>query len=249
MALAGAGTWAQDARENPRGRLWLALGLAALAALVVVAAMVSVPHLGERLGLEGPPARRVEPTADAAPPLTLAPLPALTPVTTDPGGSVVDHTRFTSASLGGEGSFFVYLPAGYAASAQRYPVLYMLHGRNGHAEAFLEMGIQASLDGLIARHVIAPMIVVMVQDAPGPHNWRDYGSAPQRHLRRGSPGTRGPHVQDDPRARRPGDRGQLDGRVRVDERGAVLSAAVRGGGELARASSTTCTKNSAPTAR
>jgi hypothetical protein len=86
---------------------------------------------------------------------------------------VVDQARFASASLHGPGSFFIYLPAGYATAATRFPVLYLLHGRNGHAEAFLEMGIQASLDGLIARHVITPMIVVMLQDAPGPGNWRD----------------------------------------------------------------------------
>ena len=180
MALAGAGTWApgatSGAAENPRGRLWLFLGLAALVALVAVGAMLSVPRLGERLGLVGTPVERVEPVATAAPPQVLAPLPPLTAVHTDPGGSVVDHTSFASASLGGEGSFFVYLPSGYGTGAQRYPVLYLLHGRNGHAEAFLEMGIQSSLDGLISRHVIRPMIVVMVQDAPGPHNWRDYGA-------------------------------------------------------------------------
>ncbi len=179
MALAGAGSWAPGATgaaENPRGRLWLFLGLAALVALVAVGAMLSVPHLGERLGLGGPPAQHVEPVAAAVPPQTLTPLPVLTPVHTDAGGSVVGHTRFASASLGSEGSFFVYLPSGYATSTQRYPVLYLLHGRDGHAEAFLEMGIQGSLDGLISHDVISPMIVVMVQDAPGPNNWRDFGS-------------------------------------------------------------------------
>ena len=99
--------------------------------------------------------------------------PRFTPIR---AASVVEQARFHSASLGSEGSFFVYLPAAYATAARRYPVLYLLHGRNGHAEAFLEMGIQASLDGLISRHVIAPMIVVMVQDAPGLNNWRDLGT-------------------------------------------------------------------------
>ncbi len=88
----------------------------------------------------------------------------------------MEQGSFHSASLGSGGSFFVYLPAAYAHAAGRYPVLYLLHGRNGHADAFLEMGIQASLDGLISRHVIAPMIVVMVQDAPGLNNWRDLGT-------------------------------------------------------------------------
>ena len=95
------------------------------------------------------------------------------------------------------------------------------------------MGIQASLDGLIAHHVIAPMIVVMVQDAPGLNNWRDLGT---RHSE-----TYVVEVQElvdrmfrtDPHARRAGDRGQLDGRLRGDERCALEPAALRGRGELA----------------
>jgi enterochelin esterase-like enzyme len=174
FAGAGAGTWTEGVPERRRGRLWMILGLLALAA---VGLLLAVPHLGERLGLAG--ANRTESvaaTALSAPPQTLAPMPTPTTIHTDPGGSVVEQARFGSASLGAKGSFFAYLPAGYASGAQRYPVLYMLHGRDGHAEAFLEMGIQASLDGLISRHVIAPMIVVMVQDAPGLNNWRDLGT-------------------------------------------------------------------------
>ncbi|HTY97524.1 MAG TPA: alpha/beta hydrolase-fold protein [Solirubrobacteraceae bacterium] len=172
-ALAGAGSWAESAPQRRRGRLWLILGLVALAALVPV---LAIPHLGERLGLVGPAAEVVSPTAVELPPTMLAPLPALIPVHADPGGSVIEHARFHSASLGSEGSFFAYLPAGYQVSARRYPVLYLLHGRDGHAEAFLEMGIQASLDGLISKRVVEPMIVVMLQDAPGLNNWRDLGT-------------------------------------------------------------------------
>ncbi|HUH80474.1 MAG TPA: alpha/beta hydrolase-fold protein [Solirubrobacteraceae bacterium] len=174
--LAGAGTWtdAPRVRDSRHARLWLVLGLVALVAL---GAVIAAPSLGQHLGLAGrPTAEIVVDSVPAAPPQTPAPLPALTPIHTDAGGSVVEQARFASASLEGPGSFFVYLPAGYRAGAQRYPVLYLLHGRNGHAEAFLEMGIQASLDGLVSRHVIAPMIVVMVQDAHGPYNWRDFGS-------------------------------------------------------------------------
>ena len=66
--------------------------------------------------------------------------------------------------------------AGYASTTRRYPVLYMLHGRNGHAEAFLEIGIQSTLDRLVAAHAIPPMIVVMIQDRPGLANWRNIGT-------------------------------------------------------------------------
>ncbi len=172
-ALAGAGAWVGSARPNRRGRLWLLLGLLMLAA---AAAVVAVPGLRQRLGLAGEGREVVLPVPLTAPPQVSAPLPALTIVHLDAGGSLVEQAHFRSASLNGPGSFFAYLPAGYRGGTERYPVLYMLHGRDGHAEAFLEMGIQASLDGLIARHVIAPMIVVMLQDAPGPHNWRDYGA-------------------------------------------------------------------------
>ena len=116
-----------------------------------------------------------EPSATAAVPDLLPPLPALQPVSSDRAGSSIEWTSFQSSSLAGEGSFFVYLPAGYASTTRRYPVLYLLHGRNGHANAFLEIGIQRSLDRLIVARKIPPMIAVMVQDRPGLNNWRDLG--------------------------------------------------------------------------
>jgi S-formylglutathione hydrolase FrmB len=39
--------------------------------------------------------------------------------------------RFLSESLGVEKRYFAYLPAGYAESGSRYPVVYMLHGLGG----------------------------------------------------------------------------------------------------------------------
>src|SRR5205807_1685857 len=109
------------------------------------------------------------PTATAPPP------PALVPVSHDPAGSSIDRASYESAALGGEGSFLVYLPPGFASTSLHYPVLYLLHGQNGHATAFLEIGLQKSLDRLIAHHLISPMIAVMIQDRPGLENWRDLG--------------------------------------------------------------------------
>lgn len=172
-AFAGAGAWAGGARQSRRGRLWLLLGLLLL---VAAGTVVAVPGLRQGLGLAGEGSEVVVPVPLTAPPQVSAPLPTLSTVHVAASGSLVEQAHFQSASLNGPGSFFAYLPAGYRGGTDRYPVLYMLHGRDGHAEAFLEMGIQASLDGLISRHVIAPMIVVMLQDAPGPHNWRDYGA-------------------------------------------------------------------------
>jgi len=49
-----------------------------------------------------------------------------------------------------------------ASAAQRYPVLYLLHGNSQSAHAFLEIGLQGELDALIARHAIPPLIAVMI---------------------------------------------------------------------------------------
>ena len=168
LAGAGAGAWAAWRPGAPRGRLWLFLGLLGLAALGRRGARWPCPASAnasacgaESGGSRGAAASRRRRRRSRR-------CPRSAPIHTDAGGSVVEQARFALGFARRPGSFFAYLPAGYAAAAQRYPVLYLLHGRNGHAEAFLEMGIQASLDGLIARHVIAPMIVVMLQDAPGP---------------------------------------------------------------------------------
>jgi enterochelin esterase-like enzyme len=166
--------------QAERSRAWrLALGasLSALAAACVVTAL-GAPTALERLASAGAsaPARRVAKAATVAgPPDLLAPLPALRSISSDAAGSSIDWASFTSSSLAGEGSFFVYLPPGYSSTTRRYPVLYLLHGRDGHATAFLEIGIQESLDRLIADRAIPPMIAVMIQDRPGLNNWRDLG--------------------------------------------------------------------------
>jgi len=104
------------------------------------------------------------------------PLPALVPVSHDSAGSSIDQATFSSSALAGQGSFIVYLPPGYASTNRHYPVLYLLHSRDGHAAAFLEIGIQRSLDRLIAEGAIPPMLVVMIQDRSGLNNWRDIGT-------------------------------------------------------------------------
>jgi enterochelin esterase-like enzyme len=105
------------------------------------------------------------------------PLPRLVQVGTQASaGSSIDRASFASAALDGRGSFLVYLPPGFGADpALRYPVLYLLHGRNGHAAAFLEIGIQHALDRLIAKRAIPPLIAVMIQDLSGLQNWRNTG--------------------------------------------------------------------------
>jgi enterochelin esterase-like enzyme len=117
------------------------------------------------------------PRADTAiPPANqLPPLPHLQLLSRDAAGSSIEWTSFPSWSLPGNGSFYVYLPPGYSTTARRYPVLYMLHGRDGHAISFLEMGLQQDLDHLIAARQIPPMIVILVQDRSGLSSWHNVG--------------------------------------------------------------------------
>ena len=159
---------------------WLAIGalLSALAAACVVATLGG-PTAIERLssvGASAPASSAVQAATVVRPPDLLPPLPTLESISSDAAGSSIDRASFASSSLAAEGSFFVYLPPGYASTTRRYPVLYLLHGRNGHATAFLEIGIQESLDRLIADRAIPPMIAVMIQDRSGLNNWRDLGT-------------------------------------------------------------------------
>ncbi len=103
------------------------------------------------------------------------PLPALVPVSKDAAGSSIDSTTYSSAALHGDGLLYVYLPPAYASTNRHYPVLYLLDGNNQSATAFLQIGLQEELDQLIARHVIPPMIAVMIQGGPGSNNWRNTG--------------------------------------------------------------------------
>jgi S-formylglutathione hydrolase FrmB len=97
--------------------------------------------------------------------------PALVPVSHDSSGSAIDRVSFRSSALAGPGSFLVYLPPGYSR-ADRYPVLYLLHGQAGHATAFLEVGVQSALDRLISAGAIPPMVAVMIQDRNTLENWQ-----------------------------------------------------------------------------
>lgn len=104
------------------------------------------------------------------------PLPALVPVSHGSSGSAIDRVSFRSSALAGPGSFLVYLPPGYTR-ADRYPVLYLLHGQAGHATAFLEVGLQQTLDRLIERGAIPPMLAVMIQDRNTLENWQWHSAA------------------------------------------------------------------------
>ena len=146
--------------------------LAAIGALALGGSLTVDGILGTRAPSAALPVVR----AGSLVPPPAASLPGLVPLYRDSAGSLIERASFASSALAGRGAFLVYLPPGYAADPTlRYPVLYLLHGRNGHAAAFLEIGIQHALDRLIGAGAMPPVITVMVQDLGGLHNWRNIG--------------------------------------------------------------------------
>jgi len=78
-----------------------------------------------------------------------------------PHGTVVKRW-YDSPGLGKKRRMTIYLPPGYEASDQEYPVLYLLHGAGGDEEAWSDLGRATQiLDNLIASGKAEPMIVVM----------------------------------------------------------------------------------------
>ena len=122
----------------------------AMATCAALAAFVSVGAVGvERYGLNYWLYRGFPPPHDAS-------------YVTSPG--TAQTISVTSAALGGHAQqVVVYLPPGYADNpAQRYPVLYLLHGFPGRPQAFLDtvrMGVVE--DDLVALNHAQPVILVM----------------------------------------------------------------------------------------
>src|SRR5882757_8901324 len=61
---------------------------------------------------------------------------------------VITAAKVRSATLGEDIDYNVYLPGGYQASIQRYPVIYLLHGRGDSMSAWTQL--KGRLDELIA---------------------------------------------------------------------------------------------------
>ncbi|HOF55049.1 MAG: alpha/beta hydrolase-fold protein [Prolixibacteraceae bacterium] len=74
---------------------------------------------------------------------------------------------YDSPTLGMERRMFVYTPAGYNESTDKYPVLYLLHGAGGDEDAWSTMGrTRQILDNLIEKGLAKPMICVMPNGNP-----------------------------------------------------------------------------------
>jgi enterochelin esterase-like enzyme len=68
-----------------------------------------------------------------------------------------------SAALDAMRAVYIYTPPGYARDkGKKYPVLYLLHGRNGTAADWTQAGlVNFIMDNLLADKKVVPMIVVM----------------------------------------------------------------------------------------
>jgi enterochelin esterase family protein len=78
-----------------------------------------------------------------------------------PHGSLT-KVWYNSPTLNLKRRLYVYTPAGYEGSTQKYPVLYLLHGGGGDEDAWTTLGrAVVIMDNLIAQGKARPMIVVM----------------------------------------------------------------------------------------
>ncbi len=154
-------------------RLLIAALLSSLLAVCVLLALQGRLGIEHLVGLTTAPAPTQTLAPQSFPESGVASLPTLTQVSQDAAGSSIETTSYSSVALHRTGSFYVYLPPGYAETTRHYPVLYLLHGNDQPATAFLQIGLQEELDRLIANHAIPPMIAVMIQGGRGANNWRD----------------------------------------------------------------------------
>ena len=97
-------------------------------------------------------------------------------------GQVLEDLKFSSAILGRDVNFSLYLPPDYAASARRYPVVYLLHGLTDDDSGWIQVGeVHLAADRAIAAREIPPMIIVMpdggvtwyINDYQGKVRWED----------------------------------------------------------------------------
>lgn len=76
-------------------------------------------------------------------------------------GAALEHNHVVDSP---DREVAIYLPPNYDNTAQRYPVLYLLHGYTADDRSWMDpdyVGLPGMMDRLIKRHAIAPMIVVM----------------------------------------------------------------------------------------
>jgi enterochelin esterase family protein len=88
-----------------------------------------------------------------------------------PHGAVA-RVYYRSKALGQDRRMHVYTPPGYEAGAEKYPVLYLLHGAGDCDDSWTSVGrANFTLDNLIAAGKAKPMLVVMPAGHTGPFSF------------------------------------------------------------------------------
>lgn len=91
---------------------------------------------------------------------TLEPTP--TPVVCDQPAGSISTEGMTSAIMGEDLSYKIYLPPCYDPTyPEGYPVLYLLHGQIMNESFFLDMGMHQQADALISQRLARPFLIVM----------------------------------------------------------------------------------------
>ncbi len=70
---------------------------------------------------------------------------------------------FYSRALDRTMDYWIYLPPGYGAPGARFPVLYMLHGRDADCSQWQQLGLFEQAERFITEGTIAPLIIVAPQ--------------------------------------------------------------------------------------
>jgi S-formylglutathione hydrolase FrmB len=79
-------------------------------------------------------------------------------------GEIERDQSFPSAALGRDLHYAIYLPDGLEAAAP-VPVIYLLHGADGHAVDWIDRGhLRETADRLIATHAL-PRVIIVVPEA------------------------------------------------------------------------------------
>lgn len=124
--------------------------------LLLTACTSDLPHFPAELLTTTPTSTAAATTT----PTATAPAPCPEPAGTVTSVNVPGKTKKTSTALN------VYTPPCYSSTnGIRYPVLYMLHGQTYDDTQWLQLGLTADADQLIASGQIAPLIIVMPNEA------------------------------------------------------------------------------------
>jgi len=79
--------------------------------------------------------------------------------------------KFKSVVVGGDVSYYIYLPPGYEAGGKRYPVVYWFHGAYGRP--YSATPVAQRLDAAIRAGTAPEMIIVSCLDPTGLSMWTD----------------------------------------------------------------------------